>query len=40
MVDCNLLDLGPGEITEVGVGEGELRVCLPNECLEFKAWVD
>jgi hypothetical protein len=34
------LHVSPGEITEVGVGEGELRVCLPKECLEFKAWVD
>ena len=34
------LHVSPEDITEVGVGEGELRVCLSNECLEFKAWVD
>ena len=34
------LHVSPGEITEVGVGEGKLRVCIGNECLEFKAWVD
>jgi hypothetical protein len=34
------LHVSPGEITEVVAGEGKLRVCLPNECLEFKAWVD
>jgi hypothetical protein len=34
------LHVSPGEITEVVAGEGELRVCLPNECLELKAWVD
>ena len=34
------LHVSPGEITEVVTGEGKLKVCLPNECLEFKAWVD
>ena len=34
------LHVSPGEITEVVAGEGKLRVCLPKECLEFKAWVD
>jgi len=34
------LHVSPGEITEVVASEGKLRVCLPNECLEFKAWVD
>jgi len=34
------LHVSPEDIIEVGVGEGELRVCLPKEGLEFKAWVD
>jgi len=34
------LHVSPGEITEVGADGDKLRVCLPNGCLEFKAWVD
>jgi hypothetical protein len=34
------LHVSPGEITEVIADEDKLRVCLPNECLEFRAWVD
>jgi hypothetical protein len=34
------LHVSPGEITEVDADGDKLRVCLPNECLEFKAWVD
>ncbi len=34
------LQVSPEDITEVGVGEGKLRVCLPKECLELRAWVD
>jgi hypothetical protein len=34
------LHVSPGEITEVVAGEDKLRVCIGNECLEFKAWVD
>jgi len=34
------LHISPGDITEVGADRDKLWVCLPNECLEFKAWVD
>jgi len=34
------LHVSPGDITEVGADGDKLRVCLSNECLEFKAWVD
>jgi hypothetical protein len=34
------LHVSPGEITEIGADGDKLRVCMSNECLEFKAWVD
>jgi hypothetical protein len=34
------LHVSSGDITEVGADGDKLKVCLPNECLEFKAWVD
>jgi len=34
------LHVSSGDITEVGADGDKLRVCMSNECLEFKAWVD
>jgi len=34
------LHVSPEDITEVGADGDKLKVCLPKECLEFKAWVD
>jgi len=34
------LHVGPGKITEVVANGDKLRVCLANECLELRAWVD
>ncbi len=34
------LHVSPGEITEVVANGDKLRVCMANECLELRAWVD
>jgi hypothetical protein len=34
------LHVSPEDISEVGADGDKLRVCIGNECLVFKAWVD